>query len=115
MGQPAARATNPFSTGPSGVEFFAGRQKELTSLDQWLAAIRDHPQHACVIGRKGEGKTSFLQKAQSVAQAAGMIACRPRLDAKRSTEDNLNTIMEKLLDAIDSAKQIKLRDEWKAG
>jgi hypothetical protein len=63
-------ATNPFNTDSSGAEFFVGRTKELTSLRQWLAAIKSHPQHACVIGRCGEGKASFLQKAQAERNAS---------------------------------------------
>jgi hypothetical protein len=107
-------ATNPFNSAPAG-DFFAGRQKELASFRQWLSAINNQPQHACVVGRQGEGKTSFLQKAQSEAAAAGIIACRARLDAKRSAEDNLQTIIEKLLDEIDSAATLQLRKDWKSG
>jgi hypothetical protein len=105
---------NPFNSDPAG-DFFAGRQKELASFRQWLATITSQPQHGCVIGRQGEGKTSFLQKAQSEALASANIACRARLDAKRSAEENLHTIIEKLLDEIDSATGLALRKDWKSG
>lgn len=114
MGSAGSIVANPFNSNPAG-DFFAGRQKELASFRQWLSAIESQPQHACVIGRQGEGKTSILQKAQSEAAAVGIIACRARLDAKRSAEENLHTIMEKLLGEIDSATNLSLRKDWKSG
>src|SRR5262249_25005197 len=63
----------------------------------------------------GEGKTSFLLKAQSVASAAKTITCLVSLEPKGSKDDNLRSIMEKLLDSIDSQHGTKLRHDWKAG
>jgi hypothetical protein len=114
MGPSGARAANPFNNNPAG-DFFAGRHQELGSFRQWLAAVHNQPQHACVVGRQGEGKTSFLQKAESEAKAVGIIACRARLDAKRSPEENLHTIVEKLLAEIDSVANLQLRRDWISG
>lgn len=106
---------NPFSSDPAAPGIFAGRDRELVLLRQWLSAIQTQPQHGCVVGRQGEGKTSFLQKAKSEALAMGLIACSPRIDAKRTPEQNVHTIVEELLDAIDSTCGLKLRREWKSG
>jgi hypothetical protein len=110
-----ASDVNPFSSDPATPSLFAGRERELILLRQWLSAIQTQPQHACVVGRQGEGKTSFLQKAKSEALAKGLIACSPRIDAKRSPEQNVHTIVEALLDAIDSIGNLKLRGDWKSG
>jgi hypothetical protein len=116
MTQPAAgpTPTNPFNSDPAGA-FFVGRHQELQTFHQWLAGINDYPQHACVIGRAASGKTSFLLKAASEAESLGIIACRPRLNAHRSAEENLNVIIESLLEAIDKAARLGLRRDWESG
>jgi hypothetical protein len=65
-------ATNPFNTDSSGAEFFVGRTKELTSLRQWLAAIKSHPQHACVIRALRRGKDFVSPKGAGRAQRISM-------------------------------------------
>jgi hypothetical protein len=110
----ARAGTNPFNTDPSG-PFFAGRERELLLLRQWLSAIRSQPQHACVVGRPGGGKTSFLQKAKSEAASLTITACSTRIDAKRSANQNINTIIQALLDEIDLNHGLELRKNWTAG
>jgi hypothetical protein len=67
------------------------------------------------VGRQGEGKTSLLKKIRSEAAGGGLIACSPRIDAKRTPEQNLHTIVEELLLSIDSDCATRLHREWKSG
>jgi hypothetical protein len=109
---------NPFADGPTGdfsEKVFVGRELQLAPFRKWLGAIDSLHQHACVVGRTGDGKTSFLQKASTDAVEAGVIACRVRLDRKGSAAQNINAIMEALLKAIDVATGLDLRRDWVAG
>lgn len=108
---------NPFNTQFPAGEYFAGRERQLAQLSERLDALASGvSSNICVIGRGGEGKTSFLEKAVTEAKARGFIACRASLDVAKPAETNIDTIVRRLLREIETAtKQRQLEADWASG
>lgn len=100
---------NPFVVEyPSG-EFFVGRERQLAQLHELFDQLEQgFPCNLYVVGRSGEGKTSFLDKIVQEANKRGALAFRCALEIGESAKSNINTIVGALLREYDP----RLENDW---
>ena len=108
---------NPFNVVHPAGEFFVGRELQLKQLHELLnSLVREVPSNLFVVGKGGEGKTSYLDKIVEESQKMGLLAFRCNLDVGKSAEENINTIMIALLRECEKKTPEKgLEHDWDMG
>lgn len=108
---------NPFNPQYPAGRFFTGRERQLKQLYERLDGLAGGTfSNLCVIGRGGEGKTSYLEKVLEEARQREMIASISSLDPQKPAEANIDNIVQGLLREIESAtNQTQLESDWKGG
>lgn len=108
---------NPFIPEYPAGRFFAGRERQLRQLAELLDSLtRGMSSNLCVVGRGGEGKTTYLEKIMEEAKGRSLIATKCGLDVAKAAETDVDTILQSLLRDIEiSTGQKHLEDDWKSG
>jgi hypothetical protein len=108
--------SNPFNVEYPAGKFFVGREYQLRQLHELLSSLsRGIPSNLFVVGKGGEGKTSYLAKIVEESQKLGMLAFRCNIDLEQSAEDNIDSVMKALLREFEKqAHQEGLEDDWKS-
>ena len=108
---------NPFTPEYPAGPFFAGRDRQLRQLGELLGALtRGNSSNLCVVGRGGEGKTSYLEKIVDEAKCGGLVAAKCTLDLAKPAETDIDTIFQGLLREIEIVTgQQQLESDWKSG
>ena len=108
---------NPFNVVHPAGEFFVGRERQLKQLHELLnSLLRDVPSNIFVVGKGGEGKTSYLEKIVEDSHKLDLLAFRCNFDVGKSAEDNIDTIMIALLRECEKQTPEKgLEHDWNQG
>jgi len=108
---------NPFNVDFPAGKFFVGREHQLTQLRELLGSLsRGIPSNLFVVGKGGEGKTSYLEKILEEARNLNILAFRCNIDIGQSAEQNIDTLMRALLREFqEKTEQEGFEDDWKSG
>lgn len=111
------KSSNPFNVDYPAGKFFVGRENQLRQLDELLKSLSEGvPSNLYVVGKGGEGKTSYLDKIVEESQQKGMLAFRCTLDIGKSAETHIDTIISKLLQELEvSTHQEGFEKDWQSG
>lgn len=108
---------NPFVPEYPAGKFFAGRERQLKLLGELLDGLsRGTSSNLCVVGRGGEGKTSYLEKVIEEARKRGLVATKCVLDISKPAETDIDTIVQSLLRDLEAATgQKHIASDWASG
>jgi hypothetical protein len=112
-----SETSNPFNVEYPAGKFFVGREYQLRQLHELLNSVSlGTPSNLIVIGKGGEGKTSYLEKIVEESRKKDMLAFREPLDVGKPAETNIDTVMRALLRELGQCTPEKgLEDDWKSG
>jgi septin family protein len=109
--------SNPFNVEYPAGKFFVGRESQLRQLRELLhSLLRGVPTNLFVVGKGGEGKTTYLEKIVEEAQKRGMLACKVGADIGKSAEKDIDTIIRAMLRELEKITgQEELENDWASG
>lgn len=103
---------NPFTINYPAGQYFVNREDQLYRFIELFGSLENRfHNNLCVIGKQGEGKTSFLDKIVQESRSRRALAFRCNLDEEESAEKTIDKVMRTLLRECDP----KIEDDWNRG